>query len=178
MRPNEQYNVCPNSLGTNKASQVVVLNENRVVDTQRNLLLTAWSSTSNSNWLRWETQTLKVVFVEHLTHVNVYVSQRSQIQFEDEDHAIYMSLRWVTTTCLRWEPQLVTLWLYPVKLSLRFEWMDFMMVPGVARKYLTKTININCWRFLRFGPGTIRAEFGPISVLLDFISLGSRICPF
>ena len=27
--------------------------------------------------------TLKVVFVEHHTHFNVYVSQRSQIQFED-----------------------------------------------------------------------------------------------
>ena len=31
-------------------------------------------------------------------HFNVYVSQRSQIQFEDEDHAVYMSFRWVTTT--------------------------------------------------------------------------------
>jgi len=29
-------------------------------------------------------------------------AQRSQIQFEDEDHAVYMSFRWVTTTCLRW----------------------------------------------------------------------------
>jgi len=27
--------------------------------------------------------TLKVVFVEHHTHFNVYVSQQSQIQFED-----------------------------------------------------------------------------------------------
>jgi len=41
-------------------------------------------------------------------------AQRSQIQFEDENHAIYMSFRWVTTTCLRREPQPVTLWLYPV----------------------------------------------------------------
>jgi len=59
-------------------------------------------------WLRWETYTLNVVFVEHHTHFYVYVSQRSQIQFKDEDHAIskyefslsnyYMSsLR--TTTC-------------------------------------------------------------------------------
>ena len=30
------------------------------------------------------------------------------------DHAIYISFHWVTTTCLRWEPQPVTLWLYPV----------------------------------------------------------------
>jgi len=44
-------------------------------------------------------------------------AQRSQIQFEDEDHAVYMSFRWVTTTCLRWEPQPVTLWLYPVHLG-------------------------------------------------------------
>ena len=34
-----------------------------------------------------------MVFVEHHTHFNVYVSQRSQIQFEDEDHAVYMSFR-------------------------------------------------------------------------------------
>jgi len=32
-------------------------------------------------------------FVEHHTHFNVYVSQRSQIQFEDYDHALYMSFR-------------------------------------------------------------------------------------
>jgi len=37
--------------------------------------------------------TLKVVFIEHYTHFNVYVSQRSQIQFEGEDHAVYMSFR-------------------------------------------------------------------------------------
>jgi len=41
-------------------------------------------------------------------------AQRSLIQFEDEDHAVYMSFRWVTTTCLRWDPQPVTLWLYPM----------------------------------------------------------------
>ena len=58
--------------------------------------------------------TLKVVFVEHHTHFNVYVSQWSQIQFGNKDHAIYMNFRWVTTTCLRWEPQPVTLWLYPM----------------------------------------------------------------
>jgi len=29
---------------------------------------------------------------------NVYVSERSQIQFENENHAVYMSFRWVTTT--------------------------------------------------------------------------------
>ena len=95
-----------------KASEVVVLNENSVVVTQRKQMLTAWSSSSNLIWLRWETYILKVVFVEHHTHV--YVSQRSQIQFEDEDHAIYMGFCWVTTTCLRWEQQPVTLWLYPV----------------------------------------------------------------
>jgi len=44
----------------------------------------------------------------------IYVSQRSQIQSEDEDHAVYIGFRWVTTTCLRWEPQPVTLWLCPV----------------------------------------------------------------
>ena len=38
-----------------------------------------------------EKHTFKVVFVEHHTHFNVYVSQRSEIQFEDYDHAIYMS---------------------------------------------------------------------------------------
>ena len=62
--------------------------------TKTNIMLTGWSSASN--WLRWETYTLKVVFVEHHTHLYVYVSQRSQIQFED--HAIYRSFRWVTTT--------------------------------------------------------------------------------
>jgi len=103
------------SLGTNKASQAMVLNEDSVVVTQQNLMLTAWSSSSNLIWLRWETYTLNVVFVEHHTHFYVYVSQRSQVQFEDDDHAIYMSFCWVTTTCLRWEPQPVTLWLYLVK---------------------------------------------------------------
>jgi len=42
----------------------------------------------------------KVVFVEHHTPLNVYVSHRSQIQFEDEDHAVNISFRLVTTTCL------------------------------------------------------------------------------
>jgi len=46
-------------------------------------------------------------------------AQWSQIQFEDEDHAVYMSFCWVTTTCLRWEPQPVMLWLYPVNLESR-----------------------------------------------------------
>jgi len=32
------------------------------------------------------------------TTFNVYVSQRSKIQFENEDHAVYMSFRSVTTT--------------------------------------------------------------------------------
>ena len=69
---------------------------------------------SNLICLRWETYTLEVVFVEHHTQICVYVSQRSQIQFGDEDRANYMSFCWVTTTCLRWEPQSMTLWLYPV----------------------------------------------------------------
>jgi len=34
------------------------------------------------------------------------------------NHAIYMSFHWVTTTCLRWEPQPLMLWLYPVITSL------------------------------------------------------------
>jgi len=32
------------------------------------------------------------------TTFNVYVSQGSQLQFEDEDHAVNMSFRWVTTS--------------------------------------------------------------------------------
>jgi len=32
------------------------------------------------------------------TTFNVYVFQQSQIQFEDEDHAVYMTFGWVTTT--------------------------------------------------------------------------------
>ena len=53
---------------------------------------------SNWIWLRWETNTLKCVWCSTKTPFNVYVSQRSQIQFEDEDHAVYMSFRLVTTT--------------------------------------------------------------------------------
>jgi len=49
---------------------------------QRHLLNFAWWCW-RSCMSRWETYTLKVVFVEHHTHFNVYVSQRSQIQFED-----------------------------------------------------------------------------------------------
>jgi len=52
----------------------------------------------NLIWLRWETYTLKSVWCSTKTTVNVYVSQRSQIQFEDKDHAVYMSFHWVTTT--------------------------------------------------------------------------------
>ena len=33
-----------------------------------------------------------------LNEDHFYFSQRSQIQFEDEDHAVDMSFRWVTTT--------------------------------------------------------------------------------
>jgi len=49
-------------------------------------------------WLRWETNALKCVWCSTKTTFNVYVSQRSQIQFEDEDHAVYTSFRLVTTT--------------------------------------------------------------------------------
>jgi len=35
--------------------------------------------------------TIEFDFVEHHTHFNVYVSQQSKIQIEDENHAIYMS---------------------------------------------------------------------------------------
>ena len=38
--------------------------------------------------LTFETYTLNVVFVEHHAHFNVFVSQRSQIQCEDKDHAV------------------------------------------------------------------------------------------
>ena len=78
------------------------------------ILILKLNMISMRNIFRWETYTLKVVFVEHHTQFNVDVSHRSQIQFEDEDHTLYISIRWVTTTCFRWEPQPVTLWLYQV----------------------------------------------------------------
>ena len=93
-----KYNDC-RPLGTIKASQVVV----------NSMIIT-----SNWIWLCWETYTLKMVFVEHHTHFYVNISQWSQIQFEDKDHAVYIRFCWVTTTCLCWEPQPVKLWLYPV----------------------------------------------------------------
>ena len=65
-------------------------------------------------WLWWETSTLNCVWCSTKTTFNVYVSHQSHIQFEDEDHAVYMRFCWVTTTCFRWEPKVVTLWLYPV----------------------------------------------------------------
>ena len=40
----------------------------------------------------------KCVWCSTKTTFNVYVSQQSQIQFEDEDLAVYMSFHWVTTT--------------------------------------------------------------------------------
>ena len=48
-------------------------------------------------WLRWETNTSKCVWCSTKTtfNVHVFVSQQSQIQFED---AVYMSFCWVTTT--------------------------------------------------------------------------------
>jgi len=65
---------------------------------------------------------LTVVFVEHHTPLHVYVSHRSQIQFEDEDHTIHNSVRGVTTTRLCLEPQLVTLCLYPVMIKDVYLW--------------------------------------------------------
>jgi len=53
---------------------------------------------SNWIWPRWETYTWKCVWCSTKTTYNVYVSQRSQIIFEDEDHAVNISFRWVTTT--------------------------------------------------------------------------------
>ena len=43
-----------------------------------------------------------------------YVSHQSQIQFQDEDHAVFISFCWVTSTWHRWKPQPVTLRLLPV----------------------------------------------------------------
>ena len=57
-----------------------------------------WSSSSNWIWLCWETYTLKWVWCSMKTTFNVYVSQRIQTQFEDVDHNVYISFRWVTTT--------------------------------------------------------------------------------
>jgi len=94
---------------------------------------------SNLIRLRWETYTLKVVFIEHHTQICVYVSQWSQIQFEDEDCTIYMSFCWVTTTCLRREPQPVTLWLYPVVVNYFTYLMQlerFMYTTCVDRQWL------------------------------------------
>ena len=45
---------------------------------------------------------------------NVYVFHQSQIQFQDEDHAVFISFRWVTSTWHCWEPQPVRLRLHPV----------------------------------------------------------------
>jgi len=60
--------------------------------TQRHRL---WFSTktvrfSSSNWIWRETYALKIVWCS----TNVYVSRLSQIQFQDEDHAVYISFRW------------------------------------------------------------------------------------
>jgi len=68
------------------------------VNTGYNQSVTGCGSQRSWSWLRWDTYTLKCVWCSTTTTFNVYVSQRSQIQFEDEDHAVYMSFRWVTTT--------------------------------------------------------------------------------
>jgi len=57
---------------------------------------------------------IKGAFVEHHTHFYVYVSQRSQIQFKDEDHIVNISFRWVTTTLF----------------SLRITTSDALIVPS------------------------------------------------
>jgi len=114
------------------------------------------------NWLCWETYTFKVVFVEHLTHFNVYVSQRSQIQFEDEDHAVYISFRWVTTTCLPWEPQPVTLWLYRVtrcdrKYNLTVQGYTILVLW--RRIYFLKTFKtLELWKYQISWPHTRLTE--------------------
>ena len=62
------------------------------------------------------------------TTFNVYVSQRSQIQFEDEHRAVYISFRRVTTTLF----------------SLRTTTCDALFVPSVIGtiKYKNKELKL------------------------------------
>ena len=48
------------------------------------------------NWISLRNICIKMCVVLNEDHI--YVSQRSQIHFKDEDHAVHMSFRWVTTT--------------------------------------------------------------------------------
>jgi len=41
-------------------------------------------------YIQYKLMNTTVVFVEHHTFFNVYVSYRSQIQLEDENHAVYI----------------------------------------------------------------------------------------
>ena len=66
------------------------------------------------------------------TTFDVYVSQRSQIQFEDEDHAVYTSFRLVTTTLS----------------SLRTTACDALIVPSGGCQLLLLFISLHQLTFL------------------------------
>ena len=75
-------------------SSPIVFSYKHWVQSKRHRL---WFST-NWIWPRLETYTLKCVWCSTKTTFNEYASQRSHIQFEDKDYAVYMCFRWVTTT--------------------------------------------------------------------------------
>jgi len=149
------------SLGTNKPSKVVVLYEDSVVVTQRKLKLNLTSlglgsrylyefSLSNNYISSFKTTTCDALIVPSVNSVilnlnlnltsmrNIYTKRcmvRMRIMLftwvfvEYQLHClrwepqhvtlwlypvVYISFRWVITTCLRWQPQPVTIWLYPV----------------------------------------------------------------
>ena len=87
-----------------------------------------------------------MVFFEHHTQFNVDVFHLSQIQFKNDDHAVYIRFRWVTTTCLRWKPQPVTLWLYPVKSSpSTTSWLT--SVTRTIWHQESSTLRLTAWTF-------------------------------
>jgi len=66
--------------------------ENRIMKDARSVSLSPyiWSQIYGMLYIRY---TLKCVWCSTKTSFNVYVSQRSQIQLEDVDHAVYKGFR-------------------------------------------------------------------------------------
>jgi len=89
---------------------------------------------SNLIWLRWETYTLKVVFVEHHTQICVYIcfSTKSNSIWGWGSRYLYeFLLSNNNMSSLRTKPQSVTLWLYPVNIAFKKVFLTIKVRLGI-----------------------------------------------
>jgi len=111
------FNTCYMSLGTIKASRM-------------------WFSAKTCSCYSTKTHINSVILIVKLNLTslrNIYIKicvVLNEVKFNLRMRV--MLLTWVTTTCLRWEPQPVTLWLYPVYVKTYFS-LQFPQHAPVTR---------------------------------------------